>query len=239
MTVGVGLPEPSSITDMKRHIPLLLVLLFVFSEGHAQEDPGLAAQIFAWTNKATLELKAQETAMTLETAGQVRMEEEWRETADIQRLYNEYLDSFRHIVVFAAQAYGFYQEVDKLAVNFQMLGRVIDDHPSGVFAGALSARRNEIYREVLMNAIDIINDVRVICISGSKMTEKERMATVFGIRPKLHLMNQQIRRLIRVVKYSSFTDILVEIELIERKGADKGAITRACLARWKRNCSTN
>ena len=226
MTVGVGLPEPSSITDMKRHIPLLLVLLFVFSEGYAQEDPGLAAQIFAWTNKAALELKAQETAMTLETA-------------DIQRLYNEYLDSFRHIVVFAAQAYGFYQEVDKLAVNFQMLGRVIDDHPSGVFAGALSARRNEIYREVLMNAIDIINDVRVICISGSKMTEKERMAAVFGIRPKLHLMNQQIRRLIRVVKYSSFTDILVEIELIERKGADKGAITRACLARWKRNCSTN
>ncbi len=179
MTVGVGLPEPSSITDMKRHIPILLVLLFVFSEGHAQEDPGLAAQIFAWTNKAALELKAQETAMTLEMAGQVRMEKEWRETADIQRLYNEYLDSFRHIVVFAAQAYGFYQEVDKLVVNFQMLGRVIDDHPSGVFAGALSARRNEIYREVLMNAIDIINDVRVICISGSKMTEKERMATVF------------------------------------------------------------
>lgn len=239
MIVGGGLPEPSLITDMKRHIPILLVLLLSFLEGHAQEDPGLAAQILAWTNKAALELKAQETAMTLETAGQVRMEEEWRETADIQRLYNEYLDSFRHIVVFAAQAYGFYQEVDKLVVNFQMLGRVIDDHPSGVFAGALSARRNEIYREVLMNAIDIINDVRVICISGSKMTEKERMAMVFGIRPKLHLMNQQIRRLIRVVKYSSFTDILVEIELIERKGADKGAITRACLARWKRNCSTN
>ena len=178
MTVGGGLPEPSPITDMKRHISILLVLLLVFSEGHAQEDPGLAAQIIAWTNKATLELKAQETAMTLETAGQVRMEEEWRETADIQRLYNDYLDSFRHIVVFAAQAYGFYQEVDKLVVNFQMLGRVIDDHPSGVFAGALSARRNEIYREVLMNAIDIINDVRVICISGSKMTERQRMATV-------------------------------------------------------------
>ncbi len=222
---------------MKRHVTLLLFLLYFLTEGYAQEDPGLAAQIIGWTTKARHELKMQEAAMTQETAGQVHMEEQWRETADIQRLYNEYLDSFRHIVVYAAQAYGFYQEVDKLVTNFQTLGRVIDDHPSGIFAGALSARRNQIYRDVLMNAIDIINDVRVICISDSKMTEKQRMMTVFSIRPKLLLMNQQIRRLIRVVKYSSFTDILIEIELIERSSADKGAITRACLARWKANCS--
>lgn len=222
------------LAKMKRYLILFLMALCAIPSLWAQEDPALAAQILLWTEKAENELKAQESAMALETAGQIWMEDEWKKTADVQRLYNEYLGSFRDVIVYAAQAYGFYQEIDLLVSNFQSLGRVIDAHPDGVFAGALSSRRNQIYRDVLMNALDIVNDIRKVCISESLMTERERVQMVFDIRPKLKLMNQQISRLIRVVKYSSYTDILIEIELIERKKTDKSAITRACLARWKR-----
>ena len=201
--------------------------------GWAQEDPALAAQILVWTEKAKSELKSQEKAMALETAGLIWTEEEWKKTADIQRLYNDYLDSFRDIVVYAAQLYGFYQETERLVRNFDTLGRVIDDNPDGLIAGALSARRNDIYREFLMNGLDIVNDLRLVCMSDVKMTEKERVEMFFGIRPKLARMNRQVIRLTRVVKYSSYTDILIEIEFIERRNADKGAITRACLARWR------
>jgi len=220
---------------MKRYLFLTILSLLFMAKGMAQEDPALASQILLWTEKAKSELKTQESAMAMETAGQIWMEEEWKKTADIQRLYNDYLDSFRDIVVYAAQAYGFYLETSKLIENFDALGRVIDDHPDGVLAGVLSQRRNQIYRDVLMNALDIINDIRIVCMSDTKMTEQQRVDMVFAIRPKLALMNKQVIRLIRVVKYSNYTDILVEIELIERQKTDKSAITRACLARWRNN----
>lgn len=220
---------------MKRTLILIFLTLLSIARGHAQEDPVLAGQILLWTEKAKSELKKQEGALALETAGQIWMEEEWKKTADIQRIYNDYLDSFRDIIVYAGQAYGFYLETEKLVNNFDRLGRVIDDHPDGLFAGALSAKRNQIYVDVLMNALDIINDIRIVCTSDTKMTEQQRVDMVFAIRPKLVKMNRQITRLIRVVKYSSYTDILIEIELIQRKKTDKSAITRAALARWKNN----
>ncbi len=36
-----------------------------------------------------------------------------------------------------------------------------------------------------MNSVEIVNDIRMACLSDNKMTEKERMEIVFGIRPKL------------------------------------------------------
>lgn len=220
---------------MKRIYLFLFLSLLSLVRVRAQEDPILAGQILLWTEKARAELKSQESAMALETAGQIWMEDEWHSTSEVLRLYNDYLVSFRDIVAYAAQVYGFYQEVDRIVDGFDELGRVIADHPSGFFAGALSTRRNTIYREVLMNAVDIVNDIRKVCMSEARMTEKDRVDMVFAIRPKLVRMNRQIRRLTRITRYSTFTDILIEIELIERKGTDKSAIARASLVRWKLN----
>jgi len=200
---------------------------------HAQEDPGLASMIFLFTEKAESELKSQEAAMALETTGHIWTAEEWNKVADIQRVYNDYLDSFRDVVVYAAQIYGFYQEVDRMVGYIRSLDKVIQEHPQGIFAGALSAKRNQVYREIIMGSVDIVNDIRKVCLSDTKMTEQQRIEIVFGIRPKLMQLNRHLVRLIRVVKYSSFTDILIDIELLQRQPTDKQAITRACLARWK------
>lgn len=218
---------------MRRYLSVLILSLLSLVRIQAQEDPILAGQILLWTEKAESELKAQEKVMALETAGQIWMEDEWKKTARVQSIYNDYLNSFRDIVVYAAQVYGFYQEVDRLVEAFDALGRVIDDHPDGIFAGALSTRRNAIYRDVLMNAVDIVNDIRKVCMSEARMTERDRVEMVFAIRPKLVKMNRQIRRLTRIAKYSTYTDILIEIELIQRRKTDKSAIARACLAGWK------
>lgn len=199
----------------------------------AQEDPGLASMIFLFTEKAEKELKSQEAAMSLQTTGHMWTAEEWNKVADIQRLYNDYLDSFRDVVVYAAQIYGFYQEVDLMVSNIRSLNSVIGEHPQGVFAGALSVKRNQVYREILLGSIDIVNDIRIVCLSDVKMTEQQRIDLVFGIRPKLMQLNRHLMRLIRVVRYSSFTDIFIDIELLQRQATDKQAVTRACLARWK------
>lgn len=223
---------------MQRIRYLILVLITVLSlnspfKAYAQEDVALASMIFLFTEKAESELKTQEAAMALQTTGHIWTAEEWDKVADIQRLYNDYLDSFRDVVVYAAQIYGFYQEVDRMVGNIRSLNQVIQEHPQGIFAGALSAKRNQVYREIIMGSVDIVNDIRKVCLNDTKMTEQQRIAVVFSIRPKLMQLNRHLIRLIRVVKYSSFTDILIDIELLQRQATDKQAITRACLARWK------
>jgi hypothetical protein len=68
------------------------------------------------------------------------------------------------------------------------------------------------------------------------MTEKERMETVFGIRPKLKQMNRKLQRLAKAVKYTSLSKVWNEIQDRPASGdVDKAAITRQCMQRWKRN----
>lgn len=85
-----------------------------------------------------------------------------------------------------------------------------------------------------MNSIEIVNDIRTVCLSGNKMTEKERVEIVFGIRPKLKKMNKQMKRLTRAVKYTTMGDVWMEIDEGARPTkANKAEIAAAAKRRWK------
>lgn len=225
---------------MKRFILILtLILIFPFCKSgflHAQgQDPVLAGMILLYTDKAKKELKQQEAMMLLETTGHIWIKEEVEGTTNLQKEFNNYLDQFHSIIAYAAQIYGFYHEIDKMVENLGSFSDQLSAHPSNALAVALSSNRNKIYREIIMNSVDIVNDVRQVCLSDTKMTEKERIEIVFGIRPKLKLMNQKLRRLTRAVKYTSLADVWAEIDYNAREGADKASITQQCMERWKRN----
>lgn len=225
---------------MKRFILILtLILTFPFCKSgflHAQgQDPVLAGMILLYTDKAKKELKQQEAMMLLETTGHIWIKEEVEGTTNLQKEFNNYLDQFHSIIAYAAQVYGFYHEIDKMVENLGSFSNQLSAHPSNALAVALSSNRNKIYREIIMNSVDIVNDVRQVCLSDTKMTEKERIEIVFGIRPKLKLMNQKLRRLTRAVKYTSLADVWEEIDYNAREGADKASITQQCMERWKRN----
>ena len=225
---------------MKRFILILtLILTFPFCKSgflHAQgQDPVLAGMILLYTDKAKKELKQQEAMMLLETTGHIWIKEEVEGTTNLQKEFNNYLDQFHSIIAYAAQIYGFYHEIDKMVENLGSFSDQLSAHPSNALAVALSSNRNKIYREIIMNSVDIVNDVRQVCLSDTKMTEKERIEIVFGIRPKLKLMNQKLRRLTRAVKYTSLADVWAEIDYNARERADKASITQQCMERWKRN----
>lgn len=225
---------------MKRFILILtLILTLPFCKSgflHAQgQDPVLAGMILLYTDKAKKELKQQEAMMLLETTGHIWIKEEVEGTTNLQKEFNNYLDQFHSIIAYAAQIYGFYHEIDKMVENLGSFSDQLSAHPSNALAVALSSNRNKIYREIIMNSVDIVNDVRQVCLSDTKMTEKERIEIVFGIRPKLKLMNQKLRRLTRAVKYTSLADVWAEIDYNAREGADKASITQQCMERWKRN----
>ncbi|MBQ3737165.1 MAG: hypothetical protein II855_09610, partial [Candidatus Methanomethylophilaceae archaeon] len=147
--------------------------------------------------------------------------------------FNEYLDTFHGIIVYAAQIYGFYHEIDRLADNFGKLADRIAQSPGNAVAVALSANRNKVYREVILQSVEIVNDIRIVCLSDVKMTEKERTEIVFGVRPKLKGMNKKLERLIRAVKYTTLTDVWNEVSGQQPDKADIESISNDAFRRWK------
>ena len=199
----------------------------------AQNDPVLAGMILLYTDKAQKELKNQEKVMMLQTTGHIWTKEEVQATADLQREFNKYLDSFRSIVCYAAQIYGFYHEISRLTDNMEDFTRQVSRSTTNALAVALSTERNKIYRELMLGSVEIVNDIRMACLADNKMTERERMEIVFGIRPKLKLMNTKLQRLTKAVKYTTMSDIWYEIDEGARPVADKRDIVEAAKRRWK------
>ena len=199
----------------------------------AQNDPVLAGMILLYTEKAEKALKNQEKVMLMQTTGHIWTKEEVEATTNLQREFNNYLDSFRSIISYAAQIYGFYHEVSRLTDNMGDFSRQLTHNSPNAVAVALSSRRNAIYRELILNSVEIVNDIRSACISDNKMTEKERTEIVFGIRPKLRMMNQKLQRLTKAVKYTTLGDIWLEIDEGARPTADKRDIVEAAQRRWK------
>lgn len=95
----------------------VIVMLLSVDKVHAQNDPTLAGMILMYTNKAEKQLKNQEKVMLMITTGHIWTKEEVKATTDFQREFNDYLDSFRSIVCYATQIYGFYHEVTQLTGN--------------------------------------------------------------------------------------------------------------------------
>ena len=213
---------------------IILVLLCTgICKVRAQNDPVLAGMIQAYTDKAEKELKNQERVMLMQTTGHLWTKEEVEATTDLQREFNDYLDSFRSIVCYAAQVYGFYHEISRLTDNMGDFTRQVSRQTTNALAVALSARRNRIYRELILGSVEIVNDIRTACLSDNKMTERERMEIVFGIRPKLKAMNRTLQRLTKAVKYTTMGDIWREIDECARPAADKRDIVEAAKRRWQ------
>ena len=220
-------------TSLFRSLLMVLVLLGFTANTSAQIDPTLAGMIALYTDQAQSQLENQQKVMALQTTGHIWTKEEIQGTTDLQKEFNDYLDSFRSVLGYAAQIYGFYHEVNCLVGNLDEFSRILRSHPSNSLAVALSQKRGSIYSDVVLHSVEIVNDVRSACLSDHKMTEKERMEIVFAIRPKLKRLNKDIRRLSRAVKYTSLGDIWLDIEENAYSKADKPGITEKARRRWR------
>ena len=210
-----------------------MMLLLSINSIKAQNDPVLVGMILLYTEKAEKTLKNQELAMMMQTTGHIWTKEEVEATADLQREFNTYLDSFRSILCYAAQIYGFYHEITLLTENMGGLIQQLEKNTTNALAVALSTNRNKIYREVILNSVEIVNDIRTVCLSKNKMTEQQRLEIVFNIRPKLQVMNKKLKRLTIAVKYTSMNDVWLEISEGTRPMADKTQIIEDAKRRWK------
>lgn len=86
---------------------------------------------------------------------------------------------------------------------------------------------------MILGSVEVVNDIRMACMSKNKMTEQERMEIVFGIRSKLRAMNRKLQRLTIMVKYTTLNDIWLEIDEGARPKANKRDIVDAARRRWR------
>jgi tRNA A37 threonylcarbamoyladenosine modification protein TsaB len=117
--------------------------------------------------------------------------------------------------------------------NLRNMADQIARSPANAVAVALSANRNKVYRQVILQTVEIVNDIRMVCLSDVKMTEKERTEIFFGVRPKLKEMNRTLQRLVRAVKYTSLTDVWNEISGNQPGKADIEGISEESFRRWR------
>lgn len=197
-------------------------------------DPGLVALIELYKDKAEKMYKAQENVQMLESTNHIWLNNETQAIYDLQKQFNDYISAFRNVVCYAAQIYGFYYEIDNLVGNINAMSEQISAAPANPFAIALSARRNDIYIDIIQTASGIINNVRLACMSP-KMTEKERIELIFDIRPRLQKINVQLRRLNKFCRYTNMTDVWREIVGRTRNHSDKSDIIRQSFSTWRGN----
>ena len=120
-------------------LPILLGLLVWMNptRSYAQMDPVLTGMIIDYTNKAKSQYNSQLKTMATETEGHVWLKQEVESTANYQKQFDNYLNSFRSIISYAAQTYGFYYEINHLCENMNKLSAQIGNTPTNAVAVAL------------------------------------------------------------------------------------------------------
>lgn len=197
-------------------------------------DPGRYLVVKQFTEQSRKTLNAQQRAQLVISGMHIFMKEEIEATTDFQREFNEYLDQFNEVIQIAAEVYGIYHEVSQVAKNIKELNSVVSDAPANALAVAFSSKRNKIYTDLVMTSLDIAKDIHKVCFSGAKMTEKERIKVILGMRPKLKKTNHQLRRMSMMIKYTTFLDVWNDIlDKHYFKPANRQEIILRCQQRWK------
>jgi len=218
----------------------IIVLLSSINTSLAGLDPGRVAAIELASDQAKKTIKSQEKAQLLMTTGHAWIKEEVEATTDFQREFNDYLDKFHDVLSIAAEIYGIYYEVTQTSKNVKALGEVLAESPSNALAVAFSTRRNVVYRNIIRTTLDVIMDIRKVCFENSKMTEQEKNKVISAIRPKLRIVNKQLRQLTLTLRYTSFLDVWNE--LLDRayylNPTTKHDIISRCRRQWWNNAKS-
>ena len=221
---------------MKKIFIFLLICLITekVSGQTFYSDPGRLLVVKLFTEQSKKTLNAQQRAQLVMSGMHIFMEEEVSATTDFQREFNEYLDQFNEVIQIAAEVYGIYHEVSQVAKNVKELNSIVSNTPANALAVAFSSKRNKIYTDLVMTSLDIAKDIHKVCFSGAKMTEKERIKIILGMRPKLKKTNHQLRRMSLMIKYTTFLDVWNDIlDKHYFKPANRQEIILRCQQRWK------
>lgn len=222
---------------MKRIYIIILIISIavgkIYGIGIPYTDPARTTAILLFTEQSKKALNSQERVQLVTSGMHIFMEEEIEATTDFQREFNEYLDQFNEVIQIAAEVYGIYYEVTRTAKSISELNEVVSNAPANALAVAFHAKRNDVYTDLIKTGLEFAKDIHKVIFSNTKMTEKERIKTILAMRPKLRKINQQLKRMALLIKYTTFLDVWNEMVDEHYKPKTRKEIIERCRMRWK------
>lgn len=209
-------------------------------KSYAQTGPDAvrAGMFTLYAQTAQKTLAAQEAVLVLNAGEHIMSKEEVDKITDFQNQFNKYLVSLDDLLTYAAEIYAIYTEVDKAIKNIKELSSFTVSCPANALAVALSKSKNHIYSDVIDNGLQIAADIeKLLPIAkdeekNSKMTEKERIECIGRIRKSLQSMNYKIRKLNRLLRYTTLLDAWFELRGNYYKPKSMYTISTECQKRW-------
>lgn len=183
-------------------------------------------------------LKSQDEVMSLNLTGHMYISDQTEKVTNFQREFDNYLSSFGDMLTLAASIYGIYYQVDQTLKNLKELKYVGVSCPANVLAVALSQKKNNIYKDVIDDGIQIAADVKQILPLGSskgknpKLTEHQRIQVIANINNTLVKLNFKLRRMNRLIRYTSLLDSWYELRGTPRGTRSMKAIVADCKRGW-------
>ena len=205
-------------------------------------DPGRAALFATYAKKAKKALRAQDALLAANLTEHKYLKEEVIKTTDLQRQFNDYLNSFEDILTTAADIYGIYMEVNEAMKNLKVVKGMVVRQPANVLAVALSRSKNNIYHDLIENGLKVAGDIEQLFPLNNdpdkrtKLTQYERIKITDNIRLNLRALNIKLRTLSRLVHYTTIMDSWYDIKGTgkEYRPRKMKAITSDCLKSWSR-----
>lgn len=222
---------------MKRIILSLLLLFSVGTTFAQYPDAAETGVITYGTVQQKKPLKRVNEINLLESGMLATHQELWHETYNIQKQFHNYLDSLKDIVIYAAQAYGIYKEINYTIQTMEDLEAAFADNPTGSLALALSPTKQSIYTDCTLEVGNLLKDLNTIFMGSKKLTEKDRIHMIFSIRPRIRAMNVRIGHLVKAIRYSSLSDLYIELHMMQPVRKSKQEIATACQLRWAARCN--
>lgn len=216
-----------------------LMMLPLNIRGQNGPDPTRALMFKNYANSAYKALKAQDNMLGVALGQHIMTKEEVDKTTNLQKEFNEYLTNFDDILTIATEIYAIYYEVDQAVKNLKELKSVTVSCPANTLAVALSRSKSHIYNDVIENGIQIANDVaKLLPISkdkdkNTKMTELERIQCISDIRISLRNMNFRMRKMNRLIRYTTLMDSWYELKGTYHKPKSMLEICTNSRKRWQ------
>ena len=188
-------------------IMIIGMALTAWCQTAAQVDPTRAAAIDFESKRARKVINAQMKAQAAMAASHTINKTVVDANMYLVKEFNDYLTDFRDYLTTAAEMFGLYIEIKKLANTVGDLQAAIQNEPDNMLAAGLTSSGSRMYVEIVTLTTDLVKDIKNTCLTNKKMTQKEFNTVLSGIRPKFYKLNSELRRITNMIRYTSFVDI--------------------------------
>ena len=215
----------------------LLLAVLPMDHCHAVEpNPTLALNIIIAKNKFEKALNHQRNIQLMVGEGHVLLGHEVQAINELQREFNDYLDSFQESISTAAELYGTHLEIKRTVNLSKQVTAILSNAPTNAIAVMLKPNTSGLYGAIL-NTSAAGQDIYNACLSKQKLTEQDRDKLLDIARKKIKKANRDLAKLVIVLKYTTFEDLWYSVrthaKYINRER--KHAIIERCYDDWKHN----